>query len=153
MAKSISLQQIKTLRDQSGAGIMEAKKALTESKGDLKKAIVLLQQWGAEKVAKREDKAATAGRVYAYIHPGSQVGAMVAVLSETDFVANSREFESLCRELCLQIASMAPKDLTHLLKQPYVRDAKRTVSDLVTEYSVKFKEKVIIRAFERFSIG
>lgn len=92
------------------------------------------------------------GRVYAYIHNGGQVGAMIAVMSETDFASKSVEFEVLCKELCLQIASMAPKNLKELLKQQYIRDPKKTVEKLIQEYSVKFKEKIMVRAFERFSV-
>jgi len=97
-------------------------------------------------------KIAAAGRVYAYIHNGGQVGAMVAVMSETDFAAQSAEFEKLCKELCLQIASMAPKNLKELLKQQYIRNPKKTVEDLIQEYSAKFKEKIVVRAFERFAV-
>ena len=77
---------------------------------------------------------------------------MVAVMSETDFAANSKEFEILCKELCLQIASMNPKNIKALLKQAYIRDPKKTVEDLIQEYSAKFKEKITIRTFERFSV-
>ena len=92
------------------------------------------------------------GRIYAYVHNGGQVGAMIAVMSETDFAANSAEFEILCRELCLQIASMAPKDLKKLLKQAYIRDPKKTVAELIQEYSAKFKEKITVKALERFAV-
>ncbi len=93
-----------------------------------------------------------AGRVYAYVHNGGQVGAMIAVMSETDFAAKSAEFEVLCKELCLQIASMEPKSLKKLLKQAYIRDPKKTVEELIQEYSVKFKEKIVVKTFERFSV-
>jgi len=93
-----------------------------------------------------------AGRVYAYVHNGGQVGAMIAVMSETDFAAKSAEFEVLCKELCLQITSMEPKNLKELLKQPYIRDPKKTIAGLIQEYSAKFKEKITIGAFERFSV-
>lgn len=93
-----------------------------------------------------------AGRVYAYIHNGGQVGAMIEVMSETDFAAKSPEFEVLCKELCLQIASMKPKNLKELLKQPYIRDPKKTVDELVQEYSARFKEKIVVKALERFAV-
>lgn len=92
------------------------------------------------------------GRVHAYVHHGAQVGAMIAVYCETDFVARSEEFEKLCQELCLQIAGMDPKNLKELLKQQYIRDPKKTIAELIQEYSAKFKEKIAVRAFERFSV-
>lgn len=97
-------------------------------------------------------KITAVGRVYAYIHNGGQVGAMIAVYSETDFAARSDEFEKLCHELCLQIASMDPKNIKALLKQAYIRDPKKTVEELIQEYSVKFKEKIVVKAFERISV-
>lgn len=130
---TITAKQIKNLREESGVGIMEVKKAL-------------------EKVAKRADKETAAGRVYAYVHNGGQVGAMIAVYSETDFVARNEEFEKLCKELCMQIASMAPKTLKELLKQSYIRDPKKTVEELIQEYSARFKEKIVVKALERFSV-
>jgi len=92
------------------------------------------------------------GRVYAYVHNGGQVGAMIAVMSETDFAANSAEFEILCKELCLQIASMNPKNIKALLKQAYIRDPKKTIAELIQEYSARFKEKIVVRALERFAV-
>lgn len=92
------------------------------------------------------------GRVHAYVHNGAQVGAMIAVYCETDFVARSEEFEKLCQELCLQIASMDPKNIKALLKQVYIRDSKKTVEELIQEYSAKFKEKIVVKALERFSV-
>ncbi len=149
---TITAEQIKSLRDKTGAGIMEVKKALEEARGDQAKAKEILKKKGLEKVAKRADKETAAGRVYAYVHNGGQVGAMIAVYSETDFVARSEEFEKLCKELCLQIASMKPENLKELLKQAYIRDPKKTVEELVQEYSAKFKEKIVVKVFERFAV-
>lgn len=153
MAKPVTLAQIKHLRATAGVGIMEAKKALTQAGGNEAKAKQLLRAWGAEALAGRQDKPVAAGRIFAYVHPGGQIGAMVAVNTETDFVANSAECESLCRELCLQIAAMDPKDPETLLSQEYIRDPKKTIADLVTEYSVRFKEKVVIRALARLAVA
>lgn len=149
---TITARQIKGLREKTGAGIMEVKKALEEAKGNETRAKEILKKKGLEKTAKRADKETAVGRVYAYIHNGGQVGAMITVYSETDFVARSEEFEKLCKELCLQIASMKPKNLKELLKQAYIRDPKKTVEELIQEYSAKFKEKIVVRALERFSI-
>lgn len=149
---TITARKIKSLRDQSGAGIMEVKKALEEAKGNETKAKEILKKKGLEKAAKRADKETAAGRVYAYVHNGGQVGAMIALMCETDFVARSADFERLCKELCLQIAGMDPKNPKELLKQQYIRDPKKTIGELIQEYSARFKEKIAVKALERFSV-
>ena len=148
----ITAKQIKSLRDETKAGIMDVKEALEEAKGNEKKALVVLKKKGLEKVKKRAGKEVSVGQVFAYIHSGGQVGAIVILLSETDFVSRSDEFAKLGKELAMQIASMAPKNLKELLAQTYIRDPKKKIDDLIIEYSAKFKEKIAVRAFERFSV-
>ena len=148
----ISLAEIKKLREETGLGIMEVKKALTESKGDTKKAKEILKKKGLEKLAKREDKEAGEGQVYAYVHPGGSMGALVKVLCETDFVANSEGFINLCKELAMQTASMNPKSAEDLLDQKYIRDPKKLVKDLVEEAAITFKEKVVVKDVARLEL-
>ena len=152
MVKPVDLNQIKTLREATGVGIMEAKKALTEAGGEVKKATELLKKWGAEKLAGRQDKETKEGQVFAYVHSGGRIGALVEVNCETDFVARSAEFQTLGKELALQVASMEPKTVKGLLKQTYIRDSSKKVTDLIAELAVKVKEKIIISAFDRFAI-
>ena len=151
MAK-ISLNQIKSLRDLTGVGIMEAKKALTETGGDVAKATQLLKKWGAEKLAGREDKATNEGLVFAYTHHDGRLGSLVKLTCETDFVARSREFQALGKELALQVASMDAKTPAKLLKQAYVRDAGKTIADLVAEVAVKVKEKIVVAEVVRMKV-
>ncbi|MEK7513783.1 MAG: hypothetical protein AAB430_00585 [Patescibacteria group bacterium] len=92
------------------------------------------------------------GQVYAYIHNGGRVGAMVKVLCETDFMGRSEEFTALCKELAMQVASMKPKNVKELLKQTYIRDSKRTVKDLVVQAAAKFKEKIRVSEIARISL-
>ena len=105
---AIGAQQVKELRDRTGAGMMDCKKALTETGGDLEKAIDLLRSKGAAKAAKREGKAANEGTIGTYIHHNGKVGVMVELNCETDFVANTDDFRQLARDVAMHIASAAP---------------------------------------------
>lgn len=96
------------LRQQSGAGVLEAKKALEETAGDIEKAIDFLRKSGALKAAKKSDRATNEGLVHAYIHGGGRVGVLLELLCETDFVARNPEFEALAHDIALQIAATNP---------------------------------------------
>jgi len=148
----ISLKQIKSLREATGVGIMEAKKALTQGAGSEAKARELLKQWGAEKLAGRADKKTEEGQVFAYVHSGGRIGSLVSLQCETDFTAASAEFQALGKEVALQVAGMEPKNVKALLAQAYIRDGSKTVADLVTELAAKVKEKIVVAAFERFTV-
>lgn len=106
------LSDIKWLREQTGAGIMEAKKALQDADGDREKARKLLEQRGVARAEKAGDKATSQGIVEAYIHAGGQVGVLVELDSETDFVARMPEFRELAHEIALQIAATDPRYLS-----------------------------------------
>jgi len=148
----VTSKEIKKLREATGAGIMEVKKALEETKGSEKQAKQILKKKGLEKVKKRADKATAEGQVCAYVHAGGRVGALVMVKCETDFVAKSEEFQNLCKELAMQVASMEPKDVKELLKQDYIRDPKKKVGDLVKETAAKVKENVVVEKIVRLSL-
>jgi len=105
---SISAKEVKELRDRTGAGMMDCKKALIETDGDMEKAIDLLRSRGAAKAAKRDDKAANEGVIGTYVHHSGKVGVMVQVNCETDFVANTEDFQGLARDLAMHIAAARP---------------------------------------------
>ena len=105
---SVSAQDVKKLRERTGAGMMDCKNALTEANGDLEDAVANLRKKGIAVAAKREGKAASEGIVVAYIHAGDQIGVLVEVDCETDFVARTDEFKDFGRELCMQIAAQQP---------------------------------------------
>jgi elongation factor Ts len=107
-----SIGDIKRLREETGAGIMEAKRALNEAGGDYNKAVKLLEQWGAASVAKRAGRSATEGVVESYIHHGGKVGALVELDCETDFVARTDDFKNLAHEIAIQVAAMNPDYLS-----------------------------------------
>lgn len=109
---SFTAQDVKSLRDRTGAGMMECKNALTEAGGDQEKAIDLLRTRGAAKAAKRADREATEGAVGAYIHMGGKIGVMIEVGCETDFVARNDQFQALVRDIAMHIAAAAPTSVS-----------------------------------------
>jgi elongation factor Ts len=109
---SADISDIKRLREETGAGIMEAKRALQEANGDFEKARRLLEQWGMAGAAKRAGRAARQGIVEAYIHAGGQIGVLVELNCETDFVARTDQFKEVAHEIALQVAATDPKYLS-----------------------------------------
>lgn len=109
MSQQISAQQVNELRKQTGAGLMECKKALVESNGNLEEAITILKKKGIASAAKKADRAASEGTIQSYIHMGGRVGVMLELNCETDFVAKNEEFKQLAKDLCMHIAAASPQ--------------------------------------------
>lgn len=107
----ISAQLVKQLRDMTGAGMMDCRKALTETGGDLTKAVEELRKASAKVALKKQDRATSEGLVEAYIHPGAKLGVLLKLVCETDFVARNPEFQQLAKDIALQIAAMNPQYL------------------------------------------
>ncbi len=149
----ITISQIKKLREKTAAGIMDCRRALEEAKGDEKKAEALLKKWGVEKAEKKADRQTRAGIIDSYIHAGGKVGVLLELNCETDFVARTTDFKNLSHELCLQIASMDPKDVKSLLKQEYIRDQSVTIENLIKQVIGKLGENITIARFTRFQLG
>jgi len=105
---AVTAEQVKELREKTGAGMMDCKKALTESAGDVSKAITILRERGLAAAAKKADRAAHEGLVASYIHPGGKLGVLIEVNCETDFVARTDEFQELARDLAMQVAAANP---------------------------------------------
>lgn len=108
MSTVISAKMVSTLREKTGAGLMDCKKALTEADGDIDQAETILRKKGVASAAKKAGRAANEGLISSYIHLGGRVGVLIEVNCETDFVAKTEDFQSLCRDLCLQIAATSP---------------------------------------------
>lgn len=104
----VTAAMVKELRERTGAGMMQCKKALAESGGDVEKAIEALRKMGLSAVAKRAERTTAEGRIEAYVHAGNKIGVLVEVNCETDFVARTDDFLHLCRELALQVAATCP---------------------------------------------
>ena len=148
----MSLDLIKKLREETGAGIADCKEALKESGNDLEKAKIYLKQKGFEKGSSKGDREVKAGIVDVYSHNG-KVGVLVELLCETDFVARTDDFKTLAHELSLQIASMNPSSVEKLYKQEYIRDNALTIDQLIKQTSGKLGENIQVGRFERVGLG
>ena len=149
----ISIDQVKKLRKETGAPIMECRTALEKYEGDGKKAKEWLKAKGLEKAEKKSQRKVGAGLVEAYTHTDGKIGVLIEVLCETDFVARNQDFKNFAHELALQVASMNPKNIDELLSQPWIRDETKKISDLVKEKIAQFGENIKISRFERFELG
>lgn len=149
---TVTAEDIKKLREETGSGVMASKKALEEVNGDFEKAKQILRVSGVEKAEKRSERVTSQGLIETYIHSG-KVGAMVEVGCETDFVARTDEFKNLAKELSMQVASMNPVDVEELMAQDYIRDSSKKVKDLVTETVAKTGENIQVKRFVRFTLG
>ncbi len=147
---------------------MDCKRALIEAKGNKEKAIEILRERGLSLAEKKSHRTTEQGLVECYIHAGGRIGAMIEVNCETDFVARTEDFRTLARELAMQVAAIGPMSVSKedlpagaegkpeelcLLCQPYIRDASRTVQDLVNDVIAKTGENVQVRRFARFELG
>lgn len=195
---AITMNMVKELRERTGAGVLDCKKALTETDGNIEKAAEYLREKGIAKAAKKAGRVTAEGLVHSYIHMGGKIGVLVEVNCETDFVAKTDEFKELVNNIALHIAAMNPEYISReevspemiekekeiltaqalnegkpekivekmvqgrlekfyaekvLLEQPYVKDDKMTIQDLVTEKIAKIGENINIRRFVRYQLG
>ena len=164
----ITTDDIKTLRERTGAGVMDCKRALEGSKGNLDLAEDKLRTLGIASAAKKASRDTNQGVIETYVHSGGRIGAMVEVNCETDFVARTDDFSSLAHDIAMQVAAMSPRYLTSvnvpadeaarpdeicLLQQPFIKDPSITIQDLVTGVIGKLGENIRVRRFTRFSLG
>jgi len=164
----IAVDQIKALRELTGAGVMDCKKALQQTLGDISKAEETLKANGIAKVEGKAGRETLEGVVEAYIHSGGRVGAMVELSCETDFVSRLPEFKELAHSLTMQIAAMGPPYLDHpdipegdprnpedicLLHQSFIKDESKTIQDLIKELAARVGENIRVRKFTRFALG
>ena len=146
-------EDVKRLREETGAGVMDCKRALDEAGGDFARAKTLLKERGQARAQKTAGREAKEGIIEAYVHGGGRIGALVELSSETDFVARNQEFRDLAREIAMQVAAMDPQDIDELLAQAYIRDASKTIGELVTTLASTTGENVRVRRFARFQLG
>ena len=137
----ISAELVKELRDRTGAGFMDCKKALTEADGDLDKAVVILRERGLAAAAKKSSRDAREGLVSSYIHTGGRVGVLIEVNCETDFVARTDEFQKLVKDLAVQVAGLAPLYVDQEAIPPVDVEAKK--AELAADESVNSKPEAI----------
>jgi elongation factor Ts len=159
---------IKELRDATGAGVMDAKRALEEAGGDMGKATTIIREKGMASAAKRSDRETNQGVVESYIHGGGRIGALVELNCETDFVANTADFRQLARDIAMQVAAMSPQVVSAeqrtdehvgpdsevvLLSQPFIKEPGRSIADLVNDVIAKTGENVRVSRIARFELG
>jgi elongation factor Ts len=153
MMTKIDPKDVQRLRGESGAGVMDCKRALEETGGDYAKALALIKERGIQSVAKKSEREAKEGLIASYIHGNGRIGALVELASETDFVSRGDEFRQLAQEIAMQVAAMDPATVEELLEQPYIRDSSKTIKDLVTAVAATTKENVHVRRIQRFALG
>ena len=161
MAPEITAAMVKELRESTGGGIMDCKRALVETGGDIPKAAVVLRDSGMAKAARRAGRATGEGVIDAYIHPARPLGALIELGCETDFVARTEEFQHLAHEIAMHIAAMGPDriaagdegDGEALLDQAYVRDPQLTIGELIQETIARTGENIRVTRFSRFELG
>jgi elongation factor Ts len=195
---AITAKQVSELRARTGAGIMDCKKALIETDGDIEAAIQNLREKGLRASELKSGRTASEGLVVSYIHPGNRVGSLVELNCETDFVARTEQFQALAKELAMQVAASKPRFVNQedvpgtvldnekaillkqavdegkpehiaerivagrlskfysevcLLEQPYIRDADKTVQQLLQETVAQLGENIVVRRFALFVLG
>lgn len=164
----VTTEEIKALREITGAGIMDCKRALEEVFGDQDKAQEILVKRGIAAAAKKASRETNEGMVDTYIHSGGRMGAIVEVNCETDFVANTPDFKELTHDIAMQVVALSPTYVSRddmpesddsdpedvcLMEQKFIKDDSRTVTDLVNEAVGKLGENLRVRRFVRFSLG
>jgi elongation factor Ts len=195
---AVTAKDVQELRQRTGAGMMDSKRALEEANGDMDRAVEILRKRGTAKAEKRLSKEAREGMIASYIHHDGKLGVLVEVNCETDFVARNPEFRTLVQDIAMHIGAAAPvavdkdsvppervekerrlfeeqvresgkpahlidkivtgkveafyKDVA-LIHQAWVRDPKKTIGDLITEFSAKVGERIVVRRFTRFRVG
>ena len=149
---AISSEVVKELRDKTGVSVMECKKALEEAGGDMQKALEILSKRATVAVGKKADRTLGAGTVASYIHNTGQVGALIMLSSETDFVSKNEEFAALARDIAMQAAAMRPADVAELMAQQYIKDPSKTIADLISAATQKFGERIEVGAMTVSSV-
>lgn len=148
----ITAQAVKELRERTGAGMMECKKALTEANGDMEKAIENLRERGLAAAAKKAGRVASEGLVETYLAEDNKSGAIVEVNCETDFVSANEEFANLSKNIAKQVSTTNAKTVEELVEEKYIADSNITIKDAVTALIAKLGENMAVRRFTRFSI-
>jgi elongation factor Ts len=149
----ITADKIRNLRNKTGAPVMRVKRVLEDFDGDEKKAETLLKKEGFEKISKRQGRETSQGIIVCYEHHSKKVASMVELLCETDFVARNEIFTDLAHNLAMQVASMNPKNPDELLKQDFIKDPSKKVSELVGEAIAKTGENIRIGRIYRVELG
>ena len=165
---AVSVELVRTLRDQTGAGIMDCKVALEDASGDMGKAAIALREKGVASVAKRVGRDTNEGVVETYVHTGGRFGAIVELGCETDFVARTEEFQKLAYDIAMQVAAMGPVYIDQdeieegdsrppaeisLMQQSFIKNSSTSIGERVKELAAKVAENVRVVRFNRLEVG
>ncbi len=145
------IENIQKLRELTGAGVIECKKALDKSNGDFDLAIKIINERGVQKAQSKSERKTGAGLLESYVHNG-RIGVLLELRAETDFVVRSEPFRGLAHELAMQISAMAPKDTTELSGQPCIKDESMKVEDLIKKVIAKVGENIKVERFCRYEL-
>lgn len=148
----VNIQTLKKLREETGISIALCKKALEESKGDIKKAKSLLHSSGAETVMSKVSRSTQQGAIFSYVHHNRKIASLIEVLCETDFVAKNEAFQTLGRELAMQVATSSSSNVDQFVAEPYNREPSRKISDLIQEAILKFGENIKVGRFLKWEL-
>jgi len=150
---TISMDQIRKLREVTSARVLDCQKALQEADGDLDKAVSIVEAKGLSRAEKSQTRETKYGYVATYTHNTGMIAAMVEILCETDFVAENKEFRQMARDIAMQLAAMGAASAEELLQQDFIKDPEKTVDLVIKSLSGKIGEKMTLGRFERFAIG
>jgi elongation factor Ts len=148
-----SMDDLKQLREETGARIMDCKKALEETEGDLAEAKEFIADKYLSRAEKKQDRATKEGYIASYVHNNGKVGALVEVQCETDFVARNEEFRTMARDLAMQVAAMNPADIEELLEQEFIKDPSMDIETYVKSVSGKIGERMVVSRISRLEVG
>ena len=145
------LTEVRKLREETGAGVMECKRALEEAKGDLRRAAEIVRERGYAKAEKKSERVAGSGLIVAYVH-NDRIGVLVELRCETDFVARADAFRELGKNIAMQVAATGVETVEALLAEEYIKDASKTIGDLIAEAVARMGENTLVRRFIRYAI-
>lgn len=146
-----TITKILELRDMTGAGVLDCKKALDEAKGNFDLAVSIIRERGYQRAEKKKERAAGAGLIESYLH-NNRVGVLLVLRAETDFAVRSDEVKNLAHNLAMQIAAMDPGSIDDLLKQVYIRDESLTVENVIKRSISKIGENIQVEKFCRYEV-
>ncbi|MBU0974175.1 translation elongation factor Ts [Patescibacteria group bacterium] len=150
---SYTVADVKKLREETGAGMLDCKKALEEAKGDFKAAKEVVRKRGLAIAEKKADRETKEGYIASYVHATNKVAAMVEILCETDFVARNEEFQRMAKDVAMHVTAMNSESIEELLKEPFIKDPSITIEELVKGVSGKTGEKLLVNKLIRFEVG
>lgn len=150
---SYTVADVKKLREESGAGMLDCKKALEEAKGNYAQALEIVKKRGLAIAEKKADRETKEGYIASYVHMTNKIAALVEILCETDFVAKNDQFQQMAKDVALHVVAMNPDSVESLLKDQFVKDPSVTIEELVKGVSGVIGERFVINRFVRYEVG